>query len=168
MAEKLRIALLYFSLAAAPCALTSSAHAADTVEMGLFSIQPPSGWHTEWETGRRLLSSKSGSMAPPFLIIEACSAKRDEQCPATCDLATITRSGIVQDLDLSFTKIARVDGYAEYAARRRENPAGERLYTSVRLLCGTSGFVYAALIGTASADESDQALSATLRTIKWK
>jgi hypothetical protein len=155
------------ALASFAMTLAVSAHAAEIVDMGFFSVATPPGWHNESSKGSRLLSSKSGRAEPPLLIVELCKTGSGAACPSRCDIRTIEQSGMIADIGLSFSAVKRSDGYSEYAAAAQERKPGGAIYTSIRLLCGPAGFVYAALIDGSSAQQVRRDLDAIVNTIKW-
>lgn len=153
--------LLFVVLAA-----TASARASDRMELGFLSVVPPVGWHTE-TNGQRLLSRKTHLDGLPLLIIETCRLGRAKSCPSACALPNIERSGIVSDLGLPLEPVDRSDGYVEYTASGRSVAPTGTMYTSIRLLCGPAGFVYAARLDESSAEIARQELQAVVSTIKW-
>ncbi len=161
--KKIRVfpGLLFVVLAA-----TASARASDRVELEFLSVVPPAGWHTE-TNGQRLLSSKTPLDRLPLLIIETCRLGRAEPCPSACALPNIERSAIVRDLGLPLEPVDRSDGYVEYTASGRNVAPTGTMYTSIRLLCGPAGFVYAAILDESSAEIARQELKAVVGTIKW-
>lgn len=148
--------------------LASSTHARRTVDMDFFSISTPLNWQNESLSGRRLLSSKfPGSLKPPMLIIEACRPGGSGRCPSRCDIDSIRRSGMLEDPAVHFTSVARSDGYAEHAAIAQQNTREGIVYSSIRLLCGEAGFIYAVLADTSSAEAVRRDLDVIIGTIEW-
>lgn len=161
-------ALFCILFATAGMSPLSAARASESFDMGFFTISPPRNWHTEFEKGRRLLSSRTESGGLPSLMIESCLSASGGACPSRCDLPTIRQSGILSNLELPFKVLKRVDGYFEYAASTQDKLADGTLYTSIRLLCVPSGFVYSALTGSGSAEKVDHDLASIIGTIHWK
>ena len=143
------------------------AASADRYELSFFSVAPPANWHVESDKDKRLLASGSGSEAPPLLIVESCRSGQPG-CPGQCDLPALERSGMVEGLHMTFKPVAREDGYREYAASDVQATGGDKAFTSVRLLCGPSGFIYAAFMDGASMQAADGALDAVVGSIAWK
>lgn len=147
---------------------TLATQAADRFNLSFFSIVPPSNWRVESDKEYRLLASGSGTEHPPFLIIEACEASKNQSCPRKCDLPAIVRSKFVSDSHLSLQVVKRRDSYLEYAASSKQTNADGEFSSSVRLLCGPGGFVYAALIEDDTSHNADKTLDTIVNSIEWK
>lgn len=172
------------SLMAAALSCSAAASAGERIDMGFFSVEPFSTWHTEAADGRLYSRkpAKDGAQFPVF-VIASCAAGSAPACPATCDLPAIERAGLVADTGTAFQQRSinqgarkesgpllayRPGDYIEYEAQTRQRTADGTVYVSMRLLCGPRGFVYAALSDTSSAAASAFDLSLVLGSIKWK
>lgn len=147
-------------------ASAAGAYAADRVNMGFFSVAPTHGWHNE-SNDARLFSTKTGRPVPPLLILDSCKPESGNTCPRACDLPTIERSGFVANPGLAFKLVKRADAYVEYEASDQMSSSEGTAYTSIRLLCGRGGFIYAAQVDENSAQDARRDLDAVLGTIRW-
>lgn len=135
--------------------------------LSFFSVVPPATWHVETDGERRLLASGSGAESPPLLILEACRHSRDSNCPSRCDLSSIERSGVVANMHLAFAPVPRRDEYVEYSASDQQVLADGKVFAAVRILCGSAGFVYAALADIDSHQASEAQMTAVIDSIRW-
>lgn len=147
---------------------TLATQAADRFNLSFFSIVPPSNWRVETDKEYRLLASRSGTEHPPFLIVEACEASKNQSCPSNCDLPAMVRSKFVSDLHLSLKVVKRRDSYLEYAASSKQTDADGEFSPSVRMLCGPGGSIYVALIEDDKSDNADKTLDTIINSIEWK
>lgn len=137
------------------------------VTLSFISLVPLKNWHVETDREHRLFATGNERDDVPLLIVEACQPDRNTNCPTQCDMPAIERSAVVSDLHLVFTPVGRRDGYLEYAASGQQDWHDGKVFTSIRIFCGPTDFVYVALVSDRSQRAAETELTAVVDSIKW-